>query len=73
MPTGHRKLLLIEAKASRTVRPGDAEPLLRLSRAVAGYSVTRLVVHRPGPPTAAGEALRPGVRAVGVEALATLV
>ena len=73
VPVGHRELLLIEAKASRTVRPGDAEPLLRLDRAVSGYSVTRLVVHRPGPPTAAGEALRPGVRAVGVEALATLV
>ncbi len=73
VPVGHRKLLLIEAKASRTVRPGDAESLLRLDRAAAGYSVTRLVVHRPGPPTAAGEALRPGVRAVGVEALATLV
>jgi len=73
VPTGHRKLLLIEAKASRTVRPGDAEPLLRLDRAVSGYSVTRLVVHRPGPPLTVGEALRPGVRAVGVEALATLV
>jgi predicted AAA+ superfamily ATPase len=73
VPTGHRKLLLIEAKASRTVRPGDAEPLVRLSRAVARYSVERLVVHRPGPSTAAGEALRPGVRAIGVEALAVLV
>ncbi|OGT94071.1 MAG: hypothetical protein A2083_07220 [Gemmatimonadetes bacterium GWC2_71_9] len=73
VPVGHRKLLLIEAKASRTVRPGDAEPLLRLDRAVAGYGTTRLVVHRPGPSTAAGEAIRPGVRAVGVEAVATLV
>jgi len=73
VPVGHRELLLIEAKASRTVRPGDAEPLLRLDRAVSGYSVTRLVVHRPGPPLTVGEALRPGVRAVGVEALATLV
>ena len=72
VPVGHRKLLLIEAKASRTVRPGDAEPLLRLDRAVAGDGTTRLVVHRPGPSTAAGEAIRPGVRAVGVEAVATL-
>lgn len=73
VPTGHRQLTLVEAKASRTVRPADAEPLLRLSRAVSGYKLTRLVVHRPGPTTVGLTALRPGVRAVAVEALAALV
>jgi predicted AAA+ superfamily ATPase len=73
VPAGHRQLVLIEAKASRTARPGDAEPLLRLSRAVGGYGVTRLVVHRPAPAATALQALRPGVKAVGVEALGRLV
>jgi len=73
VPAGHRQLLLIEAKASRTVRPGDATPPLRLGCAVSGYGVTHLVVHRPGPATGARDVLRPGVRAIGVQSLASLV
>jgi predicted AAA+ superfamily ATPase len=73
VPIGHRKLLLVEAKASRTVRPGDAVPLQRLGRSVSRYDVTRLVVHRPGPATPARAALSPGVKAIGVDALAALL
>ena len=73
VPVGHRKLLLLEAKASRTVRPADAEPLLRLGTAIARYDVTRAVVHRPGKSLERMTALRPGVRAFGVESLAMLV
>jgi predicted AAA+ superfamily ATPase len=72
VPAGHRKLLLIEAKASRTLRPGDAAPLLRLGRSAARHAVTRLVVHRPGPKTVAGQSLAPRVRALGVAELAAL-
>ncbi len=67
-PSGDRRLSLIEAKASRTVLPGDAASLDRLTRATAGYEVKRFVVHR-ATRTAAGHAIRPGTRAVGLEDL----
>jgi hypothetical protein len=64
VPTGHGTLTLVEAKASRTVTPAMAEPLIRLRRAAKRYEVKSLVVHwsRPGEPSLA--ALRPGVKAV---------
>ena len=61
VPVGDRRLVLIEAKASRTVTPRMGAPLQRLGRAAGGYDVTALVVH----PGRAGErdvaALAPGV------------
>jgi hypothetical protein len=69
VPAGHRRLALVEAKASRTARPEMAEPLDRLARAVRGYDVRRRVVHRPTKETRGLSALRPGVRAYGVEDL----
>lgn len=64
VPIGDRALALIEAKASRTVTPAMAEPLVRLGRAVRRYDVTSLVVH-PGTPGEPGlAAIRPGVKAV---------
>lgn len=69
VPTGAGKLALVEAKASRTLAPSDAGPMLRLSRAIERYEVTRYVVHRraPGDPTT--RALAPGVHAVTVPEL----
>lgn len=69
VPSGHRRLLLIEAKASRTASPSMAGPLLRLARAIKGYEVESLVVHRPPRETAAITALAPGVRAVTIPGL----
>ena len=66
VPTGNRALTLIEAKASRTITPVMADPLIRFRRAVSRYDVTSLVVHR----ATSGEALaavRPGVKAVPVD------
>jgi len=69
IPSGHRRLLLVEAKASRTASPRMADPLDRLARSVSRYRVERLVVHRPTPEARDLEILRPGVRAVGIEGL----
>ncbi|MCI0588256.1 MAG: ATP-binding protein [Planctomycetes bacterium] len=69
IPAGHRRLLLVEAKASRTARPGMADSLDRLARSMSRYRVERLVVHRPTREAETLEALRPGVSAVGIEGL----
>jgi hypothetical protein len=77
VPTSDRALTLIEAKASRTVTPAMAEPLVRLRHAVNRYDVTSLVVHRGTSGDTAIAAIRPGVEAVPVDrflsALATPV
>lgn len=69
VPTGPRRLALIEVKAARTVVPHDAGPLLRLSAAVTRYEVDRFVVHRRGPGDPVTAAVAPGVRAVTLEEL----
>jgi hypothetical protein len=63
VPRRADELLLIEAKASRTVRPAMADALLRLVRAARGR--TRGVVVHPGDDAGTtASALRPGVRAL---------
>ena len=69
VPTGAGRLALVEAKASRTLSPSDAGPLLRLSKAIERYEVTRYVVHRRAPGDVETSALAPGVRAVTVPEL----
>lgn len=66
VPTGDRRLLLLEAKASRTVTPAMAEPLVRLARAVRQYDTRRVIVHR-GVAEEALTAIRPGVSAMSVD------
>ena len=63
VPVGEDRLALIEAKASRTLGPGDAGPVQRLRRAVTRYRTEGFVVHRPGPSGMATAALSEGVRA----------
>jgi predicted AAA+ superfamily ATPase len=66
VPETAARLLLIEAKATRTPRPEHADPIARLGRAVGPRTARGLVVHR-----GAGRerALRPGVEAVPLDAL----
>ena len=73
VPTGDLALTLIEAKASRTVTPAMAEPLVRLRKAVGRYDVTSLVVHRVTPGEAALAAIRPGVNAVPADRLLSML
>jgi predicted AAA+ superfamily ATPase len=69
VPRGPGRLLLIEAKAGRTVLPGDATALLKLARAVPGQRVEGLVVHRSSPTAPSTSVVAPGVRALPIEAL----
>lgn len=72
VPVREGGLALVEAKATRTVRPELATPLERLGAAAAdvGRREPRcFLVHRGGPAGLATTALRPGVRAVTVPAL----
>jgi hypothetical protein len=66
VPAGHRRLMLVEVKASRTASPEMAAPLDRLGKAISRYRVQRFLVHRPPPETAGLSALSPGVRAGSV-------
>ena len=68
VPQGERRLMLVEAKAARTVMPADAASLERLASAATDHDVERVVVHRRAT-TAAGTTLRPGTRALDVEGL----
>lgn len=69
VPAGDHRLLLVEAKASRTATPAMAGALEKLARAVKGKRAESLLVHRPGREIAGLTALTPGVRAVPVSVL----
>ncbi len=73
VPTGHRRLVLVEAKASRTAAPRMAAPLDRLSTAITRHRVSRFLVYRPQGEAARLSALRPGVEAGGLERLLALL
>jgi predicted AAA+ superfamily ATPase len=63
------RLALIEVKASRTVVPQLAAPLLRLAGAMAPYQTEAFVVYRPAASDVATTALHPGVNAVSLPGL----
>ena len=73
VPAGHRRLVLVEAKASRTVVPNTGVSLDRLAAAVKGYQASRFIVHRPQGEAARLSALRPGVQAGDLERLLALI
>jgi predicted AAA+ superfamily ATPase len=68
VPLAAGRVALVEAKASSTVRPEMADPMLRLARAMHGHEVASYVVHR-APAGAEGglTALRPGVKALPID------
>jgi len=69
VPVGSGRLALLEAKASRTLRPEAGEPMARLAKAARGHTVRSYLVHAGAPGAAGIAAVRPGVRAVSVEEL----
>jgi predicted AAA+ superfamily ATPase len=73
VPRGSGELLLLEAKASRTVFPQMADSLVRLARAIHGYKTISLLVHQSGKADFSTPALRPGVTALTVEDLASVI
>jgi predicted AAA+ superfamily ATPase len=66
VPVRGRKLLLLEAKASRTVKPEMAGSLVRLSGAVRGRKPEAVLVFRGSEAGSTTTALRPGVRALSL-------
>lgn len=73
VPAGDRNLTFIEAKASRTVTPGMAEPLRRLRDASESYKVQGFLIHRQAKGGSAISALAQGVRALPVDQLAGIL
>ena len=73
VPGGAEKIIFIEAKASRTLRPEMADALIRLSKNAGKYHVKGALVH---PTLKKGElplkTLRSGISAVPVDQLASL-
>jgi predicted AAA+ superfamily ATPase len=62
VPRGERRLVFVEAKASRTVVPRDARSMGRLAAVATDHEVERVVVHR-GEATPAGTVLAPRAQA----------
>ena len=73
VPLRAMRLALIEAKASRTLQPSLARPLLRLAEAVKRHETRAFVVHRPGRSAPATSVLAEGVRAIPVTRLASMI
>ena len=67
VPLRERKLLFLEAKASKTVFPEMGEPLDRLARASARYEVTKAIVHRGRGAPSSLRTLRPNIQALSLE------
>jgi predicted AAA+ superfamily ATPase len=73
VPAGHRRLVLVEAKASRTVVPPMGASLDRLSTAIKGYRMSRFLVYRPQGEAGRLSALRPGIEAGDLNRLLTVI
>jgi hypothetical protein len=73
VPLGGSRLALLEAKASLTVHPRMADAALRLAASARAYEVEAVVVHRGGPGGEVSRALRPGVQALPVSGLPSLL
>ena len=67
VPGPKASLWLVEAKATRTVRPAMASPLLSLRQSLPKRSARLIVVHRKSPSQLATAALARGVEALDME------
>lgn len=68
IPIGSAKLLIIEAKAVRSIKPAMGASLNKLTRAISRYKVEKYVIHL-NPPKGTKKELRclsPGVKAIPV-------
>jgi len=69
VPIRGGRLLLLEAKASRTVKPEMADSLIRLAAASRERKVEAVVVYRGSAAGSVTTVLRPGVRALPLTAM----
>lgn len=73
IPQSGRRLLLLEAKATRTIHPEAAGSLLRLKEIASGYDVEAFLVHLPTESIASRSSLCPGVRSIPVRNISDLI
>jgi hypothetical protein len=73
VPAGPGRLLLLEAKATRTLRPEMAAPITRLARSMTRYKTRAAVIGLPSQDHTPLAALSPGVRAVRLEDIPSLL
>jgi len=69
VPTAGRRIVLIEAKASLSVRPDAAIPMIRLVRALGRYKTESFVVGRHSGDHPGMTALAPGVRLISLDSI----
>jgi predicted AAA+ superfamily ATPase len=69
IPEVNRRLMLLEAKASRTAVPEMAESVHRLSKAISNYDVSSFLIYRPSRQSPPMLTLRPGMKALSVKEL----
>lgn len=72
VPTGPARLLLLEAKATRTLRPDMAAPMERLKKVIKRYQTQSAVIGLENKDGALS-AIRPGIRAVSLKDLPSLL
>lgn len=73
VPAGHRRLVLVEAKATRTPTPAMAGSLRRLATAIQSYDLQLFLAHQLSRTTSPTSVLAPNVRAGGVRELLALL
>jgi len=71
VPEANRRLILLEAKATRTAMPERAESLHRLSKVISNYDVRSFFIYRPLRQNSPIQTIRPGMKALSVEELLT--
>jgi len=69
IPRPNAGLWLVEAKASKTVRPAMAAPLRSLQQSLGDRAKRLTLVHRKADPSASTSAIAPGVEALDVNQL----
>jgi predicted AAA+ superfamily ATPase len=72
IPRGNQRLVLLEAKASRTLTPDMARSMQRLSKDMSRYQASLFVVSWPSKTASKLGVLAPGVRAVSVDHLSEI-
>ncbi|KAF0241441.1 MAG: ATPase (AAA+ superfamily)-like [Planctomycetota bacterium] len=70
---GNRKLVLLEAKATRTPTPDLARPLAVLAKSVSPHESRSYLVHSATGEAAKSSSLLPGVRSIRVDALGSVL
>ncbi len=73
VPRPGGRLWFVEAKASKTVRPAMASPLLALQKSAVSRASKLLVVHRAAASGPATASIAPGARALSVAAFSELL